>query len=66
MLTMPQTGSNKNSSSFQSDVLKSNIRFHLTSCNTETIKNLLKYTKPGLVQIQQKNINNTRLRQDTV
>ena len=50
---MPRNGSNKNSSSFQSDLLKSKIKFCLTSCNIQTIEKFLKSTKPVSVQIQQ-------------
>lgn len=43
-----------NSFRFESYLLKSNIKFRLTSCNTEAIENLSKSTRPVPVQIQPK------------
>ena len=37
---VPRSGWNKNSPSFQSDFLKPNIKFRLTSCNTETAEDI--------------------------
>lgn len=34
---MPRSGSNKNSSSFQSDLVESNVKFRSTPCNTEKV-----------------------------
>ena len=65
MPTVSRSESNNNSSSFQSDLLKSNIKFRLTSCNTETIEKLLRSTKP-VSPNSTKNINNTRIRREIV